>query len=165
MKIIDNNGRLFGKISVVDVIVLLVAVFLAAALYLKNNTMPLTSTAAAGETITYTVICNAMPEFVQDSLRVGDKLFDEDNLDVGSLGEIIDIQYLPGDELTEFDNGVVLLAPVEESVNVLLTVRATGAVTEEGYMINRVYPLGVNANRNLCTHYTHLRGIIASIVK
>ena len=33
MKIIDRNGRLFGKISVIDLLVVAVVVVLAAALY------------------------------------------------------------------------------------------------------------------------------------
>ena len=36
MKIIDGNGRLFGKISVIDVLVILVVAVLAAALYFKS---------------------------------------------------------------------------------------------------------------------------------
>ena len=37
MKIIDRNGRLFGKISVIDVLVIAVVLVMAAALFFKNN--------------------------------------------------------------------------------------------------------------------------------
>ena len=165
MKIIDNNGRLFGKISIIDVIVLLVAVVLAAALYMKTNTMTHTSTAPTYDTITYTVICHGMPSYVEDSIRVGDSIYDEDNLNVGSLGEIIDVQYLPGTEFVKIDDGTASYVPKENSVNVLLTIRGKGSVEGNNYMLNRIYHLGVNANRNLCTPYVHLRGIVASIEK
>lgn len=165
MKIIDNNGRLFGKISVIDVVVLLVIVCMGAALFMKTNTMTHTSVESAGDTITYQVIFHGVPTFVQDHLRVGDKMFDDDNLTVGSLGEIIEIQYLPGTELIEFDDGTVAFAPKEDSVNVLVTVRGTGRISGNTYQLNRVYPLGVNANRNFCTRYVHMRGIVSSIIK
>ena len=37
MKVIDNNGRLFGKISLIDVLAVLVVLALGAALYVKSN--------------------------------------------------------------------------------------------------------------------------------
>lgn len=37
MKIIDRNGRLFGKISVIDVIVILAVIVMAAAIYVKTH--------------------------------------------------------------------------------------------------------------------------------
>ena len=36
MKIIDRNGRLFGAVSVIDVLVVAVVVVMAAALYFKS---------------------------------------------------------------------------------------------------------------------------------
>ena len=39
MKLMDKNGRLFGKISVIDVVVVLVVLVMAAALYVKNNSI------------------------------------------------------------------------------------------------------------------------------
>ena len=165
MKIIDNNGRLFGKISVIDVVVLLIALVLAAALYMKTNTMTHTSTAPTYDTITYTYIARGMPEFVMDSIRVGDKVYDADNLNVGCIGEIIDVQYTPGTEYKKSDAGIVGHFPCEGSVDVLLTIRGTGSIEGDTYMINRVYHLGANANRNFCTPYVYLKGIVASIVK
>ena len=37
MNFIDRNGRLFGKISVIDVLVIGVVLVMAAALFFKNN--------------------------------------------------------------------------------------------------------------------------------
>ena len=37
MKIIDHNGRLFGKISVIDLLVVAVVVVMAAALHFKRS--------------------------------------------------------------------------------------------------------------------------------
>jgi len=165
MKIIDNNGRLFGKISIIDVVVLLLAVVLAAALYMKTHTMTHTSTETVYDTITFTYFCPGMPEFVKDGLRVGDKLFDADNLAVGSLGEIVDIQYLPGTEYKKSDAGIAGYFPADECVDVLVTVRGQGIITGDTYQINRIYPIGINANRNYCTPYVMLKGTVASVGK
>ncbi len=44
MKMIDRNGRIFGKISVIDLVVVAVVVVLAAALYFKSNQGSLNNT-------------------------------------------------------------------------------------------------------------------------
>ena len=165
MKIIDNNGRLFGKISIIDVVVLLLAVVLATALYMKTHTKPHTSTEIASDTITFTYFCRGIPEYVKDGLRVGDQIFDVENLAVGSLGEIVDLQFFPGTEYKKTDSGFVGFVPVEECVDILVTVRGQGIITGDTYQINRIYPIGINANRNYCTPYVMLKGIVASVGK
>ena len=37
MKLIDREGRLFGKISIIDVLVLAVVIVMAVALYVKDE--------------------------------------------------------------------------------------------------------------------------------
>ena len=55
MKLMDKNGRLFGKISVIDVVVVLVVLVMAAALYVKNTSLSHTSTRVTNTPITYQV--------------------------------------------------------------------------------------------------------------
>ena len=59
MKLIDHNGRLFGKISVIDVLVLAVVVVLAAALYFKSNQTH-TGTSVTNNEITYQVLASGV---------------------------------------------------------------------------------------------------------
>ena len=54
MKVIDNNGRLFGKISLIDVLAVLVVLALGAALYVKSN-QPHTGASVPTQPITYQV--------------------------------------------------------------------------------------------------------------
>ena len=54
MKLIDKNGRLFGKISVIDVVVVLLVVILAVALRHKAQ-LPQTSTGTVDPQITFTL--------------------------------------------------------------------------------------------------------------
>ena len=54
MKVIDKNGRLFGKISVIDVVVLLLVIVLAVALRHKAQ-LPQTGTTVPETPITIQV--------------------------------------------------------------------------------------------------------------
>ena len=50
-KLIDENGRLFGLVSVIDVAVIVVVAVLAVALYTKDSAMPIASAADPMQTI------------------------------------------------------------------------------------------------------------------
>ena len=93
MKVMDHNGRLFGKISIIDVLVVLVVIALAGALYVKSS-RPHTGTSVATQTITYQVLVEKEPfesaersafglqlqwDVVREGyVRAGDMLYPED---------------------------------------------------------------------------------------
>ena len=68
-KLIDREGRLFGKISVIDLLVVLAVLVLAAAFYTKNNTLEPTATAQAGTPITFTVLAENLSFQTVDAIR------------------------------------------------------------------------------------------------
>ena len=163
MKIIDNNGRLFGKISVIDVIVIAVVAVMAVALYLKTNTMTHTSTAVPNDVIEYQVMVQGAPIQLDENLRVGDKVFDEDNGTVGCLGEIVAFEVSQGREQVSFNDGTVALVTTEDTENILITVRGEGLIDGKSYYLNRIYSLGVNSARNFCTPYARFTATVISI--
>ena len=103
MKIIDRNGRLFGAISVIDVLVILVVLVMAAALYFKGQQAH-TGTAVTEQTVTFQIRARGVNSWVADAILVGDGLYDQDYSSGGrALGEITDIQVerTPGMKLAE----------------------------------------------------------------
>ena len=163
MKIIDNNGRLFGKISIIDVFVILVVAVLAVALYLKTNTMTHTSTATKNEVNTNQVRAQGVNNCVENNIQVGDRIFDEDRPRGGCLGKVTAIEIMPGTEMEEFSDGTMEEVPSENTVNLLLTVEGEGLISGKSYSLNRIYDLGVNSARNFVTEYARLTGTVVSI--
>ena len=88
MKLMDKNGRLFGKISVIDVVVVLVVLVMAAALYVKNTSLSHTSTRVTNTPITYQVTAYNVRQYVADAIQEGDLLYDQDYSTGGTLGAI-----------------------------------------------------------------------------
>ena len=163
MKIIDKNGRLFGLISIIDVIVILVVAVMGVALYLKTNTMTHTSTATKNEIITYQVYAMATNDCVVDNIQVGDRIFDEDRPSGGCLGKVTAIEIIPGTELLSFPDGTMEEVPSEHTVNLLLTIEGEGLISDKSYSLNRIYDLGVNSARNFVTEYARFTGVVTSI--
>ena len=163
MKLVDNNCRLFGKLSVIDVVVILVVAAMGAALYVKNNTLVHTSTNVTLDTITYQVQVNGVPQYVADAIRREDPLYEQDRSTGGSLGKIVSIETAPGTKIAELTDGSVELVPVEDGVNLLLTVKGEGIYKDGRYLLNRIYDLGVNAARTFYTPYAQFQGTVSAI--
>ena len=161
MKIMDKNGRLFGKISIIDVVVLLVVAVMALGLYVKSNTKNITAS-TEDETITYQVMVNAIPDYMAQALKVEDLVF-EDGVYGDSLGKVTDIEISDGDRLAGLPNGTLEMLPVEGTVNMLVTIEGKGIVDEGNYMLNRIYNLGINSARTFCTPYTQFTGTVINI--
>ena len=164
MKIMDNNGRLFGKISVIDVLVILVVAVMAFALHVKNNSLSVTSTNAPGTTITVTVLAENLDLQVADAVAVGDKMYDKDHSTGGAaIGKITSIERLDATKTEKLGNGTYAQLSNADGCNLLITLECSGSVNEGRYSINRVYELGVNANRSFYTPYAAFNAIVTEI--
>ena len=163
MKLIDREGRLFGKISIIDVLVLAVVIVMAVALYVKTNHREITSTTTSDTPFTYQILISGVRGYVADAIREKDMLYDVDNSSGGALGEITDIQVMEGAKLAEYDDGTMEMTPVEDGVNLLLTVEGRGIISDGRYLANRVYDLGVNSARNYHTPYAQFTGTVVAI--
>jgi hypothetical protein len=162
MKMIDKNGRLFGKISIIDVLVIAIVILMAVALSFKGR-QTYTSTSVTKTPITYQVQVSGVRTYVADAIHEGDELYDQDYTSGGSLGEIISIEVTPALKLAEFSDGSISSVSAEDCVSLLLTVRGEGVFTDGRYMLNRVYNLGVNAYRNFYTPYVQFVGTVTTI--
>ncbi len=162
-KIIDRNGRLFGKISVIDIVVVLLVAVLAMAFYVKNHRLDASKSDGADETITVTMLAENLPVNAADALRVGDKVYDKERSSGGAIGVITDIEVLPAGTTEELTDGTFARLTNEDGRNVVLTIRCQGAVINGRYTINRVYELGANAKRSFYTPYVTYKAYVTGI--
>ena len=165
MKIIDHNGRLFGKISVIDLLVAAVVIVLAAALHFKSNQAH-TGITVTEQPITFQVLARGVRSYVADAILVGDGLYDQNYSSGGrALGQITEIQVVrdPGTTQVLLNDGTAALVDTEDSVDLLITVEGTGLINGKNYSINRVYDLAVNSARAYYTRMSQFTGSVASI--
>ena len=163
-KILDRNGRLFGKVSIIDVLVVLVVLVMAVAMYVKNNTLQASKTGEDSKIpITFVVEAENIPLNVVDTVRVGDKVFDKDRTSGGAIGTITDIEIMEAGRTAALDNGTYVRMKNESARNLIITVEGAGTIEDGRYAINQIYEIGVNAARNFCTNYTIFTGSVIEI--
>ena len=165
MKVIDQNGRLFGKISVIDLLVVAVVIVLAAALHFKSGQTH-TGITVTEQPITFQLRVRGVRSYVADAIRVGDGLYDQNYSSGGrALGEITDIQVErdPGTTMAYLNDGTVALIDTDDTVDLLITVEGQGLLNGKSYSVNRVYDLAVNSARAYYTRTSQFTGTVASI--
>ena len=166
MKIIDTDGRLFGKISVIDLLVIAAVAVIAAAVYVKNNATPTGSGTVKEQSIVFQIRASGLEDYLTDAIRVGDKVYDANySSGSGPVGEITQVQVLndPGLQLYEdMTDGTLPQIEVEGTVDLLVTVKGSGVSDGRSYTINRVYEVGVNSSR---TYRTNRATFVGSVVE
>ena len=163
-KIMDRNGRLFGKVSVIDVLVVLAVLVMAVAMYVKNNALQPTQGNKGNEVpITFVVEAENVPLYIVDAVRVGDQGFDQDRATDDPIGTITDIEVMEAGKTAALDNGTYARMKNESARNLIITVEGAGAVEDGRYAINQIYEIGINAARNFYTNYTIFTGSVIEI--
>ena len=166
---IDRDGRIFGLVSVVDLLVLIFLVLAGVSLYLKANVLDTTQTAqshdlSAMDTVSVQVLVSNVSHFVADALEIGDEVYDQGNFDAGVLGTISDIQIQDASYIAELSNGLqAVVSGAEDHCNILLTLECRYTQSNGFWMINGDYPLGVNAARTFFTKYAGFGGTVVQI--
>lgn len=162
-KILDQNGRLFGLISLIDVLVIAVVIVLAVALNVKSKIPTSATNPANTTTITFQAMAEAVPDYVAQAIQVGDKVYDKDQSTGGAIGEITSVELFPASKNEELSNGTAATVAAEERYNVLVTVQGSGLVENGRYAVNRIYEVGVNASRNLYTKYALFKASMIAV--
>ena len=85
-KIIDEHGRVFGKVSVIDFLVVLIVLVLGAALYVKYNVLEATSVAGKTDTIAYAITIYGAREYTANGIRIGDAIYEKSGSGGHSVG-------------------------------------------------------------------------------
>ncbi len=158
---IDKSGRVFGVISVIDVVVILAVAVLCFGVYLKNNV--LTATGTEDQTMVFTFEARIVEDYIREAIQVGDEVFDKDHSTGGAIGVITNIEVSEPRAIAELSDGTLEYITSNRGCNLLVTVEGTGAVVDGMYSFNRIYKLGVNAARNFQTKYCTLTGFVQDI--
>jgi len=157
----DKNGKLFGKISIVDLLVVLVVLVVAAGTVYRFAS-PATNFDDDGVTVDFVIRIEGVRTFTlpyyQGGLRVYDRQMGQ------FIGVIHDFHTATHYRSQVLHDGSVIFAPLPDNfTNVYLTIRASGRETDGAIFVEGTYEVAVNSVRNIRTRYISVQGIIHSI--
>jgi len=132
--LLDEKGKLFGKISIIDIGVLLLIAVLMGGVYYKFFMVDKNQNAAKFDTIEYKILVEEVRQQSVDAIEIGANIYDVKT--DSPMGKIVDKEVLPAtDQLTKAD-GTMVIAEKPERFNVIVTIQVPGVETEYGFRAN-----------------------------
>ena len=130
----DKNGRIFGKVSVVDIIIVLAVLVLGAGLAYRQLSREVRQIVSADAVFYVTLESKQLRGFSVDAVSVGDVMYKQH--DRQSLGVVKEIKVAPGVDYLLKSDGTAVLAEMEERYTAFITLECRGNINETGYFVN-----------------------------
>ncbi|MBE7022080.1 MAG: DUF4330 domain-containing protein [Ruminococcaceae bacterium] len=137
---LDKKGRLFGKVSIIDILVVLIliaAVLGGAMAYQKiTNKDVLTENKgliqnSAIDTLEVKMRLNEVRDVTYNAISIGDDVYSAETNKL--LGVIVDVAQEPASKLIYDLKGKAVEATIPDRIDVVLTVHIPGSRLENGY--------------------------------
>jgi hypothetical protein len=158
--ILDKNGKLFGKISIVDIAVILVVLAVIVGVFVRFA-------GSAGKAVTkptkieYVVKIENIRKSSVEALEK--KGIVTDKKSETAIGEITNVEVQNVISTTPAANGKIVSATVPERYTALVTVEADGKEGESGYFDAQNNDISVGHTASFYTKYVATTGTIQSI--
>ena len=160
---IDEKGRIYGKISVIDVFVLLAVLLMAAGFIYNRTSQNIRQIIAADTPIYVTFVVEGVRDFSFDAVGNGDVFFRQHERTV-PLGTVTEVTRGQAYGIISMFDGTAVYAPIDGRYNMYITISGVGSITDTGYFLNGTQQMSrggsmtLQSNRFLTTARVHAVG-------
>ena len=154
--ILDNKGRFFGKLSVIDLLVVVLLVAVAGALAFRFTSSGMSR--GNNCTVSYTVMIEGVRGFTVPNYEIGLECYDKQKKEY--IGKITGVSSEPLEYYQPQLDGSLVLTSRPDDYRVFVTIEAEARETDNAYLINGVYELKVGSQINLNTKLTDVAATI-----
>lgn len=154
---IDKNGRLFSKISIIDLLIIVLVLVLAVGLtYRVKNKAVL----AGNSTFKVVLKVEDVRDYTVDAVQVGDVIYEQH---ANKIGVVSDVSYTDAKDIMEDMDGDVFLAPMNERYDLYITLDCTGRISDKGYYANGNRQLSIGGDLPIQSKYIYTTSRIIDI--
>ncbi|MCL2379115.1 MAG: DUF4330 domain-containing protein [Defluviitaleaceae bacterium] len=133
---IDNQGKIRGRVSIIDIILILVVVTLAVGFLYRRATPHITEILRADTPFYVTFEVNRIRSIIaEDTVIIGDRVFRQ-HAARQALGTIVAVDRVPATDVMQRADGTALLAPMEGRYSLRITIEASGNIGDAGFIVN-----------------------------
>ena len=160
---IDKKGKLFGKISIIDIILVLAVILIAVVLALRlGGKVDLPFAKQPDTNYTTKIKISALITTPMSPFNVDDKVYSE----AGELiGTITDVEHSVYEGKEYLANGKVFDYKDPDYSDYTITVKGVGTVNENGVMAEGTYLLIPGNYMKIATKYFNGQSIVLSVEK
>ena len=146
----DKNGKIAGKISIIDILVILLVIVVIAGIAVRYGSK-ITTAVRSSEKFEYTV------DALERKGRITDKKSEKD------LGNIVDVRYEPAKMQSTTANGRVVMPVMPDRYTCYVTIQAVGRESDDNYVLDDSTELSVGRDVELYSKYVKTSGTIESV--
>jgi len=132
---IDNQGRIKGRVSIIDILIVLAVLALVAGFVYRQATPHIADILRPDDTFQVTFEVNRIRSVIaEDAVVVGDLVFRQH--DRQALGRIVAVDRHPATEVMQRSDGSAVLATMDDRYSLHITIEATGSISNSGVFVN-----------------------------
>lgn len=157
---INKDGKLFGKISIIDIVVIIAIVLVGCGAYLRFL-KPNQKVETVNQTIEYTMRVAGVRVGTVEALKNFSPIYNCETKEY--LGEIVGIEYAEATEDKIMHNGEIKNLPIPERYDVILKVRVDGKVNSSGFYTATNQAIYAGASHTFSSKYAQTTGRIDEV--
>lgn len=160
---IDKNGRIFGKISIVDIAVALAVIIAVFGIYVRFFGGP-SETVVHNTKFYYTMKVDNIRESNKDALYKSiNGSFSLNEKVTGEMGKLIKVEEKPAYDNIETASGEIIKAPIPERYSLILTFEMEGMVNDRGYFSPSLEDISAGVKYNIKGKYSAVTGTVLNV--
>lgn len=156
-----KDGKVFGKINILDFFVLLVIVLLVIGAILKFGKFNNKTDESSTQTIEYKIEVKSIREFTINALASGDTVYD---YQTGvNIGKITNVEKKPAETYDVAENGEIMKVYNPYRYDIVITIETPGDASKDAYYANKTIELKLDSEKKIETKYAKTTGKIMEI--
>ncbi len=157
---INKEGKLFGKISIVDIVVVLAIAVLAFGLYVRFGGEE-TKVSTQKMQIEYTLSVKGVRLGTVEALQ---QLGPVTNLSTKEyIGDIVEVTYEDAVDTRELANGRIVVTPLPERYTATVKIKVDGNVNNSGYYTSTNQSINIGSTLYFTSKYANTSGTIVDV--
>ena len=156
-----KDGKVFGKINILDFFVLLVIVLLVIGAILKFGKFNNKTDESSTQTIEYKIEVKSIREFTINALASGDTVYDSQT--GVNIGKITNVEKKPAETYDVAENGEIMKVYNPYRYDIVITIETPGDTSKDAYYANKTIELKLDSEKKIETKYAKTTGKIMEI--
>ncbi len=158
--ILDKNGKIGGKFSIIDAGVILIVIVVIAGIFVRFGS-GMTTAVKSDKEFEYKVEVSGVRQYTIDALNKKGKITDKNS--TMDLGEITDVEIIPTQFQSTTASGEIVVTDLPERYTCRVTIRARGKESDDSYIMNDSTELSVGREVDVYSKYVKTSGDIVSV--
>ena len=156
----DKNGKIKGKVSIIDILVVLLIIAVIAGIPARYGSK-VTTAVKSDKQFEYVLRVENVREYTVNALKKMGKVTDKKS--EKELGDVVDVQVENATQQSITASGEVKNPETPGRYTCFVTIRATGKESDDNYILHDSTELSVGRNIDLYTKYVKTSGDIKSV--